>query len=164
MKTTKLQKNGFSLIELIIVVLVIGIIAALAIPNLVKAKMTANESSAVATLRTIHSGQLVYLTLNDQAFFGNLNDLRNQSLIDEVVASGNKSGFDFAVTTFPKTDTITARFDATAIPNVVTGATATGRFSYLIIETGAMYYEAGSIPPTANPTSRIVTGGSVFGN
>lgn len=155
---------GFSLIELIIVVLIIGIIATIAIPNLLKAKLTANESASVAALRAIHSGEVAYLALNGQTAFGNLSELRNKSLIDEVLVTGNKSGFNFNISTFPKTSTLEARFDATAIPSIATGVSATGRYSYLIIETGAMYYVTGSTPPTSDSTTRVVTGGTVVGN
>ena len=54
------KQKGFSLIELLIVVAIILIIAAIAIPNLIRSKMAANEASAVATLRSINTAQVVY--------------------------------------------------------------------------------------------------------
>ncbi len=54
------KQKGFSLIELLIVVAIILIIAAIAIPNLLRARMAANESSAVASVRTINTGMITY--------------------------------------------------------------------------------------------------------
>jgi len=78
--------RGFSLIELLIVVAVILIIAAIAIPNFVRSKMRANEASAVSSLRS---------TLASLGGTGAVINQTNAGLIDSVLSSGSKSGFTF---------------------------------------------------------------------
>jgi type IV pilus assembly protein PilA len=98
------HKNGFSLIELLIVVAVILIIAAIAIPNLVRSKMAANEASAVGSLRTINTASVSYASTYDIGYPAALSDLSPSSLptstaadlIDEVLATGIKSGYTFS--------------------------------------------------------------------
>jgi type IV pilus assembly protein PilA len=100
------KAKGFSLIELLIVVAIILIIAAIAIPNLLRARMAANESSAVSSLRTINTAEITYMssypTVGYATALTNLGGLspcvpsqENSCLIDSVLAAGNKSGYSF---------------------------------------------------------------------
>ncbi len=96
---------GFSLIELLIVVAIILIIAAIAIPNLLKSKMAANQSSAVASMRTLNTCEVTYSSTYNQGFTSSLAQLGPPSsgaatsatagLIDSVLAGGTKSGYTF---------------------------------------------------------------------
>ena len=120
------KQKGFSLIELLIVVAIILIIAAIAIPNLLRARMAANESSAVASIRTINTAMVTYnSTYPTVGFAGSLAVLggvapctplsTNACLIDSVLSAGTKSGYNF--TAAPGTvATPQTTYYATAVP------------------------------------------------
>lgn len=86
------KQKGFSLIELLIVVAIILIIAAIAIPNLIKSKMAANEASAVGSLRTVNTAELTYSSTYGTGFT-QLSVLGSSGLIDNVLGGGTKSGY-----------------------------------------------------------------------
>ena len=97
--------TAFSLIELLIVVAIILIVSAIAIPNLIRAKIAANQSAAVENCRTITSAETTYYIEYSQGFAASLGALggpatgtftaTNAQLIDDALSAGNKSGYKY---------------------------------------------------------------------
>ncbi|PYV18648.1 MAG: pili assembly chaperone [Acidobacteria bacterium] len=125
------NSKGFSLIELLIVVAIILIIAAIAIPDLLKSRVAANQASAVGSLRTINTSEVTYSSTYTSGYSPTLvsldgpaggNSAASSSLIDSVLGAGVKSQYTFLYTAV-QTSASPVRYDAYSIgANPVQGA------------------------------------------
>ena len=149
------KQKGFSLIELLIVVAIILIIAAIAIPNLLRARIAANESSAVASVRTLNTAQISYNSAYPTVGFGaSLGVLSGTScapptsagacLIDTQLSSGTKSGYTFVVTGVSGTPAST--YQAVASP---IAANTTGVRSFCSVADAVVRYTSASLATCA---------------
>lgn len=162
----KPNQTGFSLIELLIVLTILGIIAAIAIPNLMGARRNANEATAVSSLRTITSAETTYRSTLGKGNFGNMIDLVNGGLIDPSFSTGRRIGYNYTLVKVDESAGQLPIFDASAIP-VKHGADVggTGTRSFYTNEAGAIYFNyVGTAPfPTSNQ-DRTVNDGAPLNN
>jgi type IV pilus assembly protein PilA len=154
------RPRGFSLIELLLVVAVILIILAIAIPNFLQSRLHANEASAVGSMRVIYTSAVTYsMTYPDVGYPPQILTLggaepcsasaTSACLLDDVLSQGSKGGYTFTWTGDGATPSI--NFTLTGTPQVVG---ASGQRQFCTDQNGLMYYDvsgAGCDPNSSNP-------------
>lgn len=158
------RTKGFTLVELMIVVAIIAIIVTIAIPNLIRSRMSSNEAAAVGGLRTISTAQAGFKTAafadadgNGEGDYGTLTQLANpdgsgqaEPFIDNVLGGGNKLGYVYTVNVTLGAGITPPSYMCFAVP---AAPGLTGYRQYFVDETGVIRFtgDGSAVGPTSTP-------------
>lgn len=133
-----MNSKGYSLVEILIVVVIIGIIIVVAIPNFQESQRAAQTNAALATLRNLGAAQAVYFLANKQQCYGNLDDLSEHIYLDGRFSAGavTYDGYTFS----SEADRMTFTFHAAPVDPELPG--------FFLNHTMALYYENGDPLPS----------------
>lgn len=143
------------MVELLIVVVIIGIVASIAVPNFLASRRAANEASAISGLRSIFSAEHTFASSNSGSF-GTINQLYTAGYIDATIGAGSstKSGYRYSIIYAPADP---RKFTAQVEPTVhilSSPILATGDRTLAICEAGVLYQTAENALITFDPATR----------
>jgi prepilin-type N-terminal cleavage/methylation domain-containing protein len=134
LNTTKKNQRGFSLIELMIVIAIIGILIGVGVAGYKSAIKAANEAAAVKTLRSIADQQMLYFNAHQRNAFGTFEEMRKENLLDSRFDGSMPvvDGYVYTMKVSPKSTTTQPGYTINADPQVPTGVSATGKNHYYV--------------------------------
>ena len=134
LNNTKKNQRGFSLIELMIVIAIIGILIGVGVAGYRSAIKAANEAAAVKTLRSIADQQMLYFNAHQRNAFGTFEEMRKENLLDSRFDGTTPvvDGYVYTMKVIPKSTTAQPGYTINADPQVPTGVSATGKNHYYV--------------------------------
>ena len=147
--------EGFSLIELMIVIAIIGILIAVGITGWKAALRSANEAAAIKSMRTVAEQQMLYYNSKQRTTFGTFEELRRDNMLDNRYdgATPVVEGYIFTLRVIPRSTTQQAGYTLNADPQISEGVSATGKnHFYLDSDTNTIHVNE-SAPATASDPS-----------
>ncbi len=159
------NSKGFSLIELIVVMVTMAIVSAIALPNLLATKRLTNEASAIQSLRVIGMSEHLYASSLGGGNYATLTQLRNGGYINPILGTSpyRKDRYLFNIATTPKTAVLPATFTATARPQNHTNMQpilGAGTRDFGTNESGVLYQTDDATIVTFDATTRLPSGSS----